>query len=461
MASPLKALRVLKLWQAGTLAAVLIGAAGATYGTYALLDGTGQSGLGENQQLIPVQLGDLVNQVSTNGSIIFPNRETLNFGTQGTVGDVLVEEGQHVEDGQELARLDETTVASLERAVAQARINLQDAQDALANAKDPHTPLDVAQAEANVANAKLSLQNAGDDLASLMEPASQDMAQADARVAESRLALGDAQDALDRLLTPTSQDLAQAEARVADARLALGDAQDALDRLLKPTSQDLAQAEARVADSRLALEDSRDALDRLLTPTSQDLAQVEARVADAKLALDNAEDALAGLLEPSSQQIAQVEVAVVNAGISVEDAQEALDAVRSGPNDEDITKAQGDVDSAGLRPSTSPQRNSPWPAGSGIRKWRQPEIPSTLPWRNTGMFSGSGWALTQRRWRRTCRSNQGRPSIPIRCWAPGILILLQFLLPATGSLKAEGSTERALPPMIPLPCGASWSSMSG
>ena len=346
MASPLKALRVLKLWQAGTLAAVLIGAAGATYGTYALLDGTGQSGLGENQQLIPVQLGDLVNQVSTNGSIIFPNRETLNFGTQGTVGDVLVEEGQHVEDGQELARLDETTVASLERAVAQARINLQDAQDALANAKDPHTPLDVAQAEANVANAKLSLQNAGDDLASLMEPASQDMAQADARVAESRLALGDAQDALDRLLTPTSQDLAQAEARVADARLALGDAQDALDRLLKPTSQDLAQAEARVADSRLALEDSRDALDRLLTPTSQDLAQVEARVADAKLALDNAEDALAGLLEPSSQQIAQVEVAVVNAGISVEDAQEALDAVRSGPNDEDITKAQGDVDSA-------------------------------------------------------------------------------------------------------------------
>ena len=67
-----------------------------------------------------MQLGDLVNQVSTNGSIVFPNREILTFGTQGAVGGVLVEEGQQVEEGQILADLDRSTVASLEKAVAQA-----------------------------------------------------------------------------------------------------------------------------------------------------------------------------------------------------------------------------------------------------------------------------------------------------------------------------------------------------
>ena len=61
-----------------------------------------------------MQLGDLVNQVSTNGSIVFPNTEILTFGTQGAVGEVLVEEGQQVEEGQILADLDRSTVASLE-----------------------------------------------------------------------------------------------------------------------------------------------------------------------------------------------------------------------------------------------------------------------------------------------------------------------------------------------------------
>ena len=129
--------KTLKLWQIGMLVVVLVGAAGATYGVYALVSGSGLASLGEDQQLIPVQYGDLVNQVSTNGSLIFPNREALAFASQGTVGEVLVEEGQQVEEGQELAKLDETTVASLEKAIAEARVNLQNAEDALAKAKDP------------------------------------------------------------------------------------------------------------------------------------------------------------------------------------------------------------------------------------------------------------------------------------------------------------------------------------
>ena len=119
-----------------------------------------------------------MNQVSTNGSIVFPNREALTFDVPGTVGDVLVEEGQQVEEGQELARLDQSIVVSLESSVAKARLTLRDAEEALQQAKDPHTALEVARAEAKVADARLSLQEAQDDLATLIQPPQEEVADA-------------------------------------------------------------------------------------------------------------------------------------------------------------------------------------------------------------------------------------------------------------------------------------------
>ena len=307
-------LKSLKLWQAGVLVAVLMGAAGAAYGVYALVGGSGGSGLAENQQLIPVQYGNLVNQVSTNGSIIFPNRETLSFDTQGTVGEVLVEEGERVEEGQALARLDETTTASLEKVVAQANINLKNAEDALEAARDPHTPLDMAQAETAVTNAKLTLEKTKDTLAGLLEP--------------------------------SSQDIAQAEAKVANAELSLENGREALGRLLEPGAQDVAQAEVKTANARLTLEDAREALATMLEPGAQEIAQAEAKLASARLTLVDAQDALNSLLEPTFQEIAQAEAKVTSAKLSLEDAQEALDAVKNGPTEDDITRTGSQVDSA-------------------------------------------------------------------------------------------------------------------
>jgi len=280
----LNALRSLKLWQIGVLIAVLFGAAGATYGVYAWVSGSGQTRLREDQQLIPVQYGNLVNQVSTNGSLIFPNRETLTFGTQGTVGEVLVEEGEQVEAGQPLARLDQAAGAALEKAVAQARVNLQNAEEALAEARTPHTDLEIAQAEAVVTNAKLSLESA--------------------------------EDALVRLLQPTSEDIAQAEAAVTDAKLSVKKAQEALD----------------------AAKDG---------PTEEEIAKAEAAVTDAKLSVKNAQETLDAAKDgPTEEEVAQAEAAVTDAKLSVKNAQEALDAAKDGPTEEEIAKAQLQVDSS-------------------------------------------------------------------------------------------------------------------
>ncbi|MBI4200584.1 MAG: HlyD family efflux transporter periplasmic adaptor subunit [Chloroflexi bacterium] len=164
MGGVLDTFKTLKLWQVGVLAAVLVGAVGGAYGVYALAAGPGRTRTGENQQLIPVRYGNLVNQVSTNGSLMFPNRIELTFGTQGTVGELLVQEGTQVKAGEVIARLDAATVASLERAVAQARVNLRNAEEALAKEKAPYTPDDVARAQLQVDSAKTSLANAERDL---------------------------------------------------------------------------------------------------------------------------------------------------------------------------------------------------------------------------------------------------------------------------------------------------------
>ncbi len=163
MRTLLDVLKTLKLWQIVVLVIVLLGTAGGTYGGYVRASGLDLPTLGTNQQLIPVKYADLVHQVSTSGNLAFPNRENLTFGSKGTVEAVLVEEGQRVVQGQVVARLDRVALASLEQAVAQARVDLKNVQDALDEAKKPPA-LALAQSRANGAAAEVSLKEALTDI---------------------------------------------------------------------------------------------------------------------------------------------------------------------------------------------------------------------------------------------------------------------------------------------------------
>ena len=99
MAISLNRIRSLKVWQLGLLVGVLLVAGGAVYTAYArsmMMTSDDDEALGENQQLFKVAYGDLVYQVSTNGSLIFPEKEGLSFGMEGIVSELLAEEGQRV-----------------------------------------------------------------------------------------------------------------------------------------------------------------------------------------------------------------------------------------------------------------------------------------------------------------------------------------------------------------------------
>jgi hypothetical protein len=321
-----EALRNVRAWQAGLVVLVIIATLGATYGGYLLTTRDGDDDLGEDQQLIPVQRGDLINEVSVSGSLMFPNREILRFGAAGVVGRVLVEEGQQIGAGDPLAALDEETITGLEKSVAQARVGLRDAEDALDDLMSPVTALDLAQANAAVADARLAHTAALDSLATLRESDPRAIAQGELAVSSATVALEDSRESLQTLLdSPTAEEMARAEAAVAGARLSVERSKDSLDVLQSPGAEDLARAQTAVADARLSLREAEDALTVLLAPTSQLLADAEAGVIRSRLAADIAAEALQALNERpdadetalARSQIDSAETALVEAKLDL------------------------------------------------------------------------------------------------------------------------------------------------
>lgn len=191
MAGVLATLGALKWWQWAALLAVLIATVGAT-AAFALTGGSRAASLEGAEQVVPITYGDVMNQVSTSGALSFPNLFALTFGSQGTVGAVLVEAGERVEEGQEVARLDESAQGSLRRATAQARLDVRRAEEALVKARSPYTALDVAKAESALATAKLSVRRAQEALDSLLRPSAETLASAQSQADTAATALAKA-----------------------------------------------------------------------------------------------------------------------------------------------------------------------------------------------------------------------------------------------------------------------------
>ena len=228
-----EALRSLSGRQIAVLLVVVIGSFLATYGISNARSSSGNQSLEENQRLIPIRTGLLVNEIAINGSITFANKEILTFGSQGTVEEVLVSEGQEVEEGQPLVRLDSETAAQLQVAFAQANLDYLKAKSALDAASASNLPL---------TRAGLDLRTAQDELEILLGPDPQILADAESASAEAAIALRDAQESFDNVAGPSAAFVAQAESVVAEAAIDLRDAKESLGKDAVTAANDVAAA---------------------------------------------------------------------------------------------------------------------------------------------------------------------------------------------------------------------------
>jgi HlyD family secretion protein len=228
--------------------------------------------------------GSIEETVGATGTVAGTQRATLSFLSSGPVAEVAVEEGQAVQEGQILARLDTGTV---EQHIERAEASLETAQARLAQAE-------VGPSEAEIAAAEAALKTAEDNLERLVAgPTQSDLKAAKLNVDAARNQLWSAQAQRDATKGSPMSSQAQidsAEAQVLSAEVAVEQALLNQRRLSDPpTEAELAAAQSQVAQARSQLEQ---VLDR---PRDEDVAVAQAQVEEAALALAQAQESLEDL----------------------------------------------------------------------------------------------------------------------------------------------------------------------
>lgn len=285
------------------------------------------------QEPTPIPPVQALDEIIADAVVVPTTRAALSMSTGGTVAEILVTEGETVEAGQLLLRLD---APRLDAALSQAQATLAQAEAALAQAEGAHdravAALDklnagarteeIAAAEAAVAAAQANLQR-------LQDGASAE----DVQAARAQVTIAEAELARVRRGADQSQ-LINAQANVERAARAAQQAQAAYDLIrdlpdagASPQALQLEQATIDYEAAQAQYEDL------LAGATAEDITVAEANVTAAQANLNK----VLAAARPAELAAAQAEV---------DRAQAQLDLVRAGATSEDVRIAESDVASA-------------------------------------------------------------------------------------------------------------------
>lgn len=229
-------------WLMGLMAASLLGLGSVAY----FYVGTKTPKIDLNKLTVPAQSQNLTVRITANGTVKPIQSVNLSPKTAGRLAKLLVEQGDRVQQGQVLARMED---ADLQARLSQAKANLSKAQASLAEARAGSRPEEIRQAKARLLQAKARL-----DETKAGNPSEVDQAKAQVEAAKSRLDL--AQKRAERFTSLAQQgaqtldkrDEALSEQR--NAQAALNEAQQRLQKIQTGNPPQIAQQEAAVAEAQ-------------------------------------------------------------------------------------------------------------------------------------------------------------------------------------------------------------------
>ena len=268
-----------------------------------------------------VTRGNIEETISATGNVIAERQATLAFEMSGPIAEVLVSEGQQVEAGQVLARLD---AASLEWQVARAQASLDTAQARLEQASEPPSEADLASAQAALDSAMANYDKvkAG--------PTEEELASAQAALDSAIATYASVQEG------PTEEELASARAAMDSARAALQQAQAAYDRIKDQPDVQMRQESLTLQNATIEYERVKANYEAVASrPTESELAAAAAQVSSAKSQLSQ-------LLErPTESELAA-------AAAQVSSAEATLVQLQERPKSRDVTVYQAQVEEAAV-----------------------------------------------------------------------------------------------------------------
>ena len=285
----LELLRKISYWQWGLLTVSFLGSILFFYVLFNQSSDSTESSMNVNEEIYIVELGDVVIDVSTNGTLIFPNRTKIEFGVAGTVEQVFVKEGDEVMAGDLLAGFDSTTVSALKKNLATKEVNLDAEKENLNTLLQPD-PLAVAQAEKTVSAAKLSLKQAKENLDEILLQDPLLIAQAQSNIVQVELNLNNLKEALDILLNPSSLEIGKISSDIASLNIQIDDGKESLNALINPATVDISELEQSKMISQLRIESLQDQIKEMEAyPSEYDVAQSKNRVESSKAAVETAQ----------------------------------------------------------------------------------------------------------------------------------------------------------------------------
>ena len=267
-------------------------------GAALFINGRGQTATATGQSTVPVIRQNLTAMIAGSGSVTAEQSLNLPFQMSGTVTEVLVKEGDTVQVGQELAKLDDR---NLQLQVASARASLESAKARLAQAQQGNAKAeDIAAVQAQLASAQANYDKTANG------PSAADKASAQAAVRSAQAAY----DAAVKSAGTSGSQLESASAALQKAQANVQQAQAKYDQVAsnpdiarRPESLSLqtatieyqqakanydslsqtsgTDAQSKIASAAAQLAQAKASLAKL-TPTAEDLAVVKANLDQAK-----------------------------------------------------------------------------------------------------------------------------------------------------------------------------------
>jgi multidrug efflux pump subunit AcrA (membrane-fusion protein) len=265
------------------LAAVLLAGVAGT----ALAVGNKASASASPRTILPTT-GTVNSTVTSTGNVSAPQNVAVNFKTGGTVTEIDAGVGQHVTQGQVLAKVDPTTA---QQSLAVAQLNLTAAQDKLNQMEQVLTPQQVTQNDAALAQSQQQVNSAQTSLNDAKATIAFDQAQNQAAVtaAQTQLTNDQAHGASPATLANDQSKLAAAQATQTQAGLkdqqTLDQAQNSLTsaqlglastqagnavKAAPPLPGDLATQQAAVLQAQTAVNQDQLAVDNTTLVAPQD-----------------------------------------------------------------------------------------------------------------------------------------------------------------------------------------------